>query len=49
MSAAEALVAGMEATSRVLDVGKCCIRIVAGPVLTLEGVLVAAGHQNCRA
>lgn len=48
MSAAEALVAGMEATSRVLGVGKCCIRIVADPVLMLEGVLVAVGHQSCR-
>lgn len=42
-----ALVAGMEVTSRALYVEKRCIQIVAAPVLTLEGVLVAAGHQNC--
>lgn len=40
-------VAGMEVTSRVLCVGERCIQIAAGPVLTSEGVLVAAGHQNC--
>lgn len=47
-SVAVALVAGMEATSRALGVGQCYIRIVAGPALTLEVALVAAGHRNCR-
>lgn len=47
MSAAVALVVDIEATSRVLGVEQCCIRIVAGPMM-LEGVLVAVGHQNCR-